>query len=280
MESVLAQSFQNFELLVLDDGSVDLTREILGQFATQDDRVRILSRENRGLVATLNELISMSRGQYLARMDADDVCRPERFALQVEYLKNHPACVAVGSQILLIDPEGMPICNFAMDPAHESIDSAHLSGIGGSLLCHPSVLMRRDAVVRAGSYRNGCEYAEDIDLFLRLAELGELTNLPEVLLHYRQHVSSIGYARYQQQSSAIKKAARNARIRRGIANALDERVSATKPQTVADAHRKWAWWALMAGNVATARKHARKALIAEPFSPKSLKLAACAIRGY
>jgi len=146
-------------------------------------------------------------------------------------------------------------------------------------MCHASVVIRREAIMSVGAYREDYRHAEDIDLFLRLAEVGTLANLPEVLYIYRQHLGSVGYAQRSEQANATRRAVEAAYKRRGLPTR--PRPSAPEmPQSQADAHRKWAWWALMAGNVATARKHALKALIAEPFSSKSLKLAACAIRGH
>ena len=115
-------------------------------------------------------------------MDCDDICFPQRFEKQIAYLDSHPDCVAVGSRILLIDTEGLPICEFIDELTHDEIDTKHLSGVGGCQICHPSATMRREAVVRAGKYREGYAPAEDLDLFLRLAEIGKLANLPDILI--------------------------------------------------------------------------------------------------
>ena len=113
VESVLNQTFDDFELLAFDDGSSYQSLSILREFAAKDSRVRVSSRENRGpLVVALNEMIAIARGPYLARMDADDICRSQRFEKQVAYLEAHPECVMVGSKCLAIDPEGMPIREF------------------------------------------------------------------------------------------------------------------------------------------------------------------------
>src|SRR5437870_2605656 len=90
LDSILAQSVADFELLALDDGSSDLSLRILREYERVDSRIRVISRENRGLVSTLNELISIARGRYLARMDADDICCPLRFRQQVDFLESNP----------------------------------------------------------------------------------------------------------------------------------------------------------------------------------------------
>jgi glycosyltransferase involved in cell wall biosynthesis len=282
VNSVLTQTFNDFELLMLDDGSTDRSLEILRDFEAKDDRVRLLRRENRGLVPTLNELIDTARGTYLARMDGDDICRAHRFERQVKYLEARPDCVAVGSQYLIMDTSGMPITGSSNELTHDEIDSAHLSGVCESRICHPSVMLRRDAVVQIGKYRG--MYAEDMDLFLRLAEIGKLSNLSEVLLDYRQHLASISYTRGDQQRKANLEAVKTAWRRRGINISSATLAAATKHAsqsvTKADAHRNWAWWALMAGNVATARKHSVLALAQNPLCLENLKAFACAIRGY
>ena len=119
-----------------------------------------------------------------------------------------------------------------------------------------------------------------MDLFIRLAEIGKLANLPDVLVEYRQHLSSISYTKTIQQYEAGKQVLKDARLRRGI-NVNSEIASApTKVETKAEVHRKWAWWALSAGNRATARKHALLAIVNEPFEFENLKVLACAIRGH
>jgi glycosyltransferase involved in cell wall biosynthesis len=280
LESIITQTFDDFELLALDDGSTDRSLSILREYETKDDRLRIYSRENRGLVKTLNELINLSRGAYLARMDADDISRPQRFEKQIAYLEAHPECVAVGTRSLVIDTEGMPIREFITNFTHDEIDSAHLSGIGQSEISHPSVMMRREAVERAGRYREDYRCAEEMDLFLRLAEIGKLANLPEVLILYRQHLQSFCYAQGNQLRIFGRRATQEARLRRGLPAVPETSVADSKFETPPDVHRKWAWWALSAGHIRTARKHALKALALDPLCLANLKVVACAIRGH
>lgn len=279
VESVLGQTFDDFELIALDDGSTDRSLLILRGFEARDSRMHVFARENRGLVATRNELITIARGTYLAVMDSDDVCRPRRFEEQVNYLVSRPECVAVGSKVLFIDPEGMPLCEFIKDLTHEEIDSGHMSGGFSMRMSHPSVMLRKEALLQVGGYREGYPLAEDLDLFLRLAEIGRLANLPAILLEYRQHFGSICHSHHEELSRFIKKAVQEAWRRRGLMDP-DILEPAWKHETSAETHRKWAWWALSAGNLAPARTHAIKAFVREPFSIESLKAVACSIRGY
>jgi glycosyltransferase involved in cell wall biosynthesis len=279
-ESVFSQTYDDFELLALNDGSTDKSLLILRECAAKDSRMRVISRENRGLVQTRNDLVAAARGRYLALIDSDDVCRPQRFEKQVAYLNAHPECVAVGSRSLIIDSSGMPIIESRNELTHDEIDGAHLSGQGGTPMYNSSVMMRREAVIRAGQYRDYAFAAEDLDLFLRLAEIGKLANLPDILLEYRQHLCSISYTFRDGQHTNARKAIRAAWLRRGITGNSEISHLPMNPQTAADAHRKWAWWALSAGNRATARKHAIIALARNPFSLENLRVLACALRGY
>ncbi len=190
VESILGQTFGDFEFLIIDDGSTDGSRRILERYAAGDPRIRLVSRPNGGLVSALNELLGMARGEFIARMDADDIALPERFERQIAYLRDHGDVVALGTQILLIDPRGAPLTEMPLDLEHEDIDRAHLNGV--TVLCHPTILARTASVLGVGGYRPGYFPGEDIDLWLRLAEVGRLANLPEILVKYRQHLQSIG----------------------------------------------------------------------------------------
>jgi glycosyltransferase involved in cell wall biosynthesis len=280
VESVLSQTFDDFEVLAIDDGSTDGSLTILRDLERHDSRLVVRSRENRGLVPTLNELIDNSSAPYLARMDGDDICSPQRFEKQVAHLNGQPDCVAVGSRVLLIDPEGLPICETANELSHEDIEAALLAGSGGFRgICHPTVLMRREAVLKAGKYRDEYRFAEDLDFFLRLVEIGKLATISEILLSYRQHFKSAGYAHREEQQSAARRALEAARKRRGMISPPEIQASVAERQAFRNGHRKWAWWALAAGNLGTARKHALKAIAQDPFDIENLRVAICALRG-
>ncbi len=281
--SVLNQSFKNFELLLLNDGSTDNSAEIIDYYVSNDPRCRSFHWLNRGLITTLNLGISEAKADIIIRMDADDICRPDRFLKQMQFLNQHHDHVAVGSKITLIDPEGLPIGPFPTDLNHEDIDTAHLAGKGGAI-AHPSVAMRKNAVIKVGGYRSEFQHAEDIDLFLRLAEVGKLANLADVLLEYRQHPNSIGYKHAQTQRASARRAIAETKKRRKIteltlAHATEDFSTATE-NSLSDIHRKWAWWALSAGNLKTARKYAIKVLKANPFNTENIKLLACVLRGH
>jgi glycosyltransferase involved in cell wall biosynthesis len=278
LDSVLAQTFTDFEIIAVDDGSKDGTLKILRDYESRDPRVRVLSRPNTGIVGALNDGLAMARAEFIARMDGDDLCLPQRFAKQIDYLRQHPECVLVGSQVMLIDPEGDPICPHRQTRfTHEEIDHDHLNR--GWPVIHPAVMMRRDAVEKIGGYREEYKWLEDLDLFLRLAEIGKLSNLPDILFKYRLHFQSVCHTRYDIQGPLKTKLYAETRQRRGVAaNEIEPKFPASKPES--EVHRMWAWWALKAGNIATARKHAIKTMRQAPFSGESWRIVACAVRGH
>ena len=278
-ESVLRQTFADFEFIIVDDGSTDDSRTILEGLARRDHRIRLISRPNTGYTKALNEALGLARGTYLARMDADDVSMPDRFAKQVDHLRAHPDCVLVGSRILTIDPYGIPLYEPDHRLAHEEIDRQLLNGVGWAIV-HPAAMMVRAAVMDLGGYRPEMEPSEDLDLFLRLAERGRLANLPDVLLHYRQHVKSVNHTRCEEQNQAARRIITQAYDRRGGGPPPGWKLPEREVYPVRNEIDMWAWVALRGGHIAAARRHALSLLRVAPFSMSSWRLMYCAIRGH
>lgn len=281
VDSVLSQSLTNFELLLIDDGSSDRSLDMLRQYAQKDSRCRVFTGKNQGVIHSRNMGNQQALAEYIAVMDADDICMPERLETQFQFLKAHPDYVAVGSRVLLIDPEGRPIMPLLLASTHEEIDAIHMAGRGGAII-NPSTMMRKSAFMQVGMYRENSLHAEDMDMFLRLAEVGKLANLTNTLLHYRQHPSSIGYKHAKTQQASAAQVAKAAYSRRGIPH--ESIVPATLPEVEQplpeDIHTKWAWWALHAGNISTARRHGFQALRMRPFRASNLRLLFCLLRGH
>ena len=186
IESVLAQTFRDFEFLILDDGSTDASRGIITRYARHDSRIRPILRENRGLIASLNQLLAEARAPLIARMDADDVCRPRRFERQAAFLAENPDHGVVGSWSEDIDEGGRTIqCHGEDQP---TTFGAFLAAIDlhGPLLCHPAVMYRADVVREVGGYHAAFRHCEDLDLWLRLATRTRICSIPERLLRYRR----------------------------------------------------------------------------------------------
>ena len=277
--SVLAQTFADFEFVVIDDGSTDGSTGILKTFAKRDPRIRLVSRPNTGIVAAANEGIGLARGRYLARMDSDDVCLPRRFETQVRYLDEHADCVVVGSRVTVVDPYGSPVFESGQKLTHEEIDAELLSSGGGWAIVQPSAMMRTEAVRRVGGYRGRHNVSEDQDLFLRLAEIGRVANLPEPLLLYRRHYQSVMHTQWEQREQVKERIVREAYERRGLPMPADWKFDEWKPTPQARQLREWGWAALKRGNVSIARKHAIGAVRSAPLSGEAWKLMFCALRG-
>jgi len=183
VRSILDQTFENFELILIDDGSTDATPAVLSGYA--DPRIKLITQANRGLAATLNRGVELARGRYIARQDQDDISLPERLAKQVAFLEAHPRCALIGTwaQIWLE--------NTATDRVHRH--PSDNSGLQFELLfnnpfVHSSVMLRKAALVVVGGYstdRNR-QPPEDYELWSRIAREYEVANIPEVLHTYRE----------------------------------------------------------------------------------------------
>jgi GT2 family glycosyltransferase len=229
VNSILAQTFRDFELIAIDDGSRDTSGEILDRFALADSRVRALHQTNTGIIGALNRGLALARGEFIARMDADDVAQPERLARQAVFLDAHPNIAVVGSAVTLIDERGKRIRDVAYPVTPEAV--AEFLEIGAPL-AHPAVMMRRDAVLAVGGYREAYRHAEDYDLWLRMAERYRMANLPDRLLLYRQHEAKHSFTYAVEQRFATRIALAAARCRRAGRPDPTDGLTALVPQDI------------------------------------------------
>ena len=213
-DSIRGQTFTDCYFMIVAAGSTDRSRTILERYAERDPRIRFSNRPNTGYAAALNELLRWARGTFVARMDADDVALPARLARQVDYLRTHSEVVCVGTAVQFIDAAGRLLRERHPGMDHEEIQERALAG--DCALNHPSVMMRRSAVESVGGYHVEFMPAEDLDLWLRLGEVGRLTNLPDVLLKYRQHEASFSERHQRLQLERSAAAVLEACRRRGI----------------------------------------------------------------
>ncbi len=216
LASLRRQTVADLEILVIDDGSTDRTGAILARHAAEDARIRVESRPARGLVAALNDGFALARAPLAARMDADDVALPDRLERQLARLEGDPVLALVGSAHERIDGSGRAIGSTS-PPTGATQVRAMLAE--RNCIAHPTVMVRREAVLALGGYRAQYRHCEDYDLWLRLSERADLINLPEPLLRYRVHAGSVSVRHLEQQIvSELGAIAASARRRQGLAD--------------------------------------------------------------
>jgi glycosyltransferase involved in cell wall biosynthesis len=279
LDTLLAQTLADFELIVVDDGSVDTTPDILENYRTKDPRVRPLRIPHGGIVEAANAGIDAARSELIARADADDLYLPDRLEKQVNYLAQHPEVVALGSRMMVIEPYGSPVRISDHKLTHEEIEADLLQGVGWAMP-QPVSMLRRSVVLRVGGYRNKYPWSEDLDLFLRMAEVGRLANLPDVLAKYRHHPGSTNWRKHKIQLANKPQMLREAHERRGKQLPAGTTFSTPWVEPLGQKYTHWVWCALKDRNVAGARRHAVSALRASPLRPAVWRAAYCALRGH
>lgn len=211
LESIGLQSFPDFELIVVDDGSTDQSCRIVEDAARSDARIRLVRQARLGISTALNRAVALARGPIIARMDGDDVAAPERLQVQMDFLGSHPDIAAAGSWARMIDrrnevtgdlqPETQPLRLREILPKQNPF-------------VHSSMMIRGDVLRSLGGYRPALDGAEDYDLWLRISERAELANVPEFLLSYRSVRPPAHEAGVRKQLLAARLARLSARARR------------------------------------------------------------------
>ena len=279
VESVLAQDYGDFELLVVDDASTDDSLAVLEQFGGEDPRVRVLrAAKNMGLASALNMALSEARGPLIARMDADDVCRPDRFRLQVTAFDDQPGLELLGSAFFYIDEAGKPIAEGNAPLDDRALQTTLIES--GNPFCHPSVMMRTATVRALGGYREVLNrYAQDYDLFLRLAERGTTGNLSDRLIGYRIHSRqmTVKKMRPQLQSALVYRALarqrRNGQLEDVVRAESEARASRDELRdALVSGYLFWAEMLELMGNHTQARQLRWSAIRTAPLDPKVRRL--------
>ncbi len=187
IRSVLAQTFRNFELLVVNDGSTDDTEAIVRSFV--DPRIVIVNQENRGVAAALNTGLVYARAEYIARFDADDLCLPHRLDVQLAFMERHPEYQVVGSAAEYMDVHG----HFLFNHEPPAFSSTQLRELGYDIcpFLHSSVMFRKEAVMENGGYSEHAYLFEDHFLWRNILNEHPCANLPEVLMKVRLNPESV-----------------------------------------------------------------------------------------
>lgn len=183
IRSILDQTFDDFEFLIIDDASVDGSGELISHYANQDGRIRLIRNErNAGLGAVLRRGVAEARAPFVARMDSDDVAIPTRLSRQFQFFGERPETDVVGSYALDITKHGVAIAERRVPVTHEKI----VELVWTSPFIHPTVMFRKNSILKVGSYSSSIRRRQDYDLWFRCVAGGlRMANIPEPLLHYR-----------------------------------------------------------------------------------------------
>jgi glycosyltransferase involved in cell wall biosynthesis len=288
LASVLGQTFPNFEVIIVDDGSTDRTGDIARQAATRDRRIRVLHQEKRGLAASLNRAIAVARGRYVARQDGDDVSMPERLDRQIRRLETDSGLAGLGTAAVVIDATGRPIGRFP---------TAHGTAAVRDGLCamrttpvHGSMMLRKERLAAVGGYREAFHASQDFDLWLRLLERFEIDNLDEPLYHWRMTAGSVygSRRRHQLQYSGLALTFAHERTLRGVDSYPTLRRYSSDLEAFAAQYplrgRLYAHWGELAlrglNEPRTARMHLANAIRSGHLYPRAIGLFAWSLLGF
>ena len=210
IDSVLAQTHRNLELIVVDDGSQDQTPAILDSFARRDGRVRVVTQAKLGIVAALNRGIAAAAAPLIARLDADDVALPSRLELQLAEFRQRKGLVLLGSRTEKIDGEGRHAGTMGQASQHRDLKAELRLR---NPFVHSSVMFDKAVAQHCGGYRMAFDGAEDFDLWLRMSEEGEIAIQPKILTQYRIHGGNVSATRAVRQVISNRLAIRCAELR-------------------------------------------------------------------
>ncbi len=212
VESILNQTFRDFEFLIVDDGSTDETLKILEEYGERDERIRVIrNSENIGLTKSLNKAIKLAKGKYIARMDADDVSLPERLEKQLAFMEKNPEVGLLGTACYEINSKG----EIVGDKFHPSSDKElKKTLIKRNPFSHPSVMLRREVFDRVGLYQESIPLAQDHELWFRVVRDYKAANLLFPLVMRRYSPNAISVARENEQIFWAQQARKEA-INRG-----------------------------------------------------------------
>jgi hypothetical protein len=212
IESILSQTFRDFEFIIVDFGSTDKSKDIASSCAAKDSRIRLSEIPDRGLAEARNAVCALAIGRYIAIQDADDVSLPNRLNVEVDFMEKHPEVGLLGGAVQRIDQNGKYLSTADEYPTEDQEIRSVL--IEWSPFWQPAVVMRREAFVHVGGYRTVFPNAEDYDLWLRISEYYQCANLKDVILSYRIHPHQMTLRKRSEQILCTLAAQASALLRR------------------------------------------------------------------
>jgi glycosyltransferase involved in cell wall biosynthesis len=287
IRSITEQTFKDFELIAVDDGSTDGTTDLLDRWSREDSRIIVLRQTNQGQTASLNRAIAVARGEYLARQDSDDVSEPERFARQVESLDRHPHLAVLGSGATIVDGDGKEIGTQRPPSGPDQLRDLVWKE---NVLVHGSVMMRRRALDQVGTYRPAFRYAKDWDLWLRMMQAGfVIDNLQDCLYRWRLNPDG-AYVRdrsRQVRFAALAKVFAQERARYGVDSHDDLMAAQEDFERFAETYRcrgaLYALWGELAlrslSDKAAATRYCLRALSSGYIRPRMLAMLCLSLSG-
>jgi len=215
INSILNQTFKDFEFLIINDGSTDRTIEILQSY--QDPRIKIINDEkNIGLTKSLNKGLKLARGEYIARMDADDISYPNRLEVQYDYLKNNPEVGLIGSWNDVIDEIGNTVgfwkCNYSSEDIYYILNFRNC-------LAHCSLLFKKELVLNNGGYNETIKNAQDYELWSRISKVAKIYQIQRVLVKWRMDSHPINT---QKETSQVKTV--NSTVKNNLEHLIDRKI--------------------------------------------------------
>lgn len=214
IESIRNQTYQNWELIIIDDSSTDNSLKVMK--CIKDDRIKIFKNNvNMGISYSLNKGLQIANGKYVARMDSDDISKPDRLYQQYMFLCTHPEVDVLGTDINLVNINGNIIKHYRYNENDNEIKTDLF--FGKTPLAHPTIMFRKEIVKRVElKYDSKMDYAEDYDLYCRYSNNLTYANLVEPLLDYRQHRESVSFSHQEMQRICARNSLRNHLFRLGL----------------------------------------------------------------
>lgn len=213
IDSILNQTLKTFELLIIDDNSIDKSMEIAKSFI--DKRIRIIKTSGKGISQALNKGLAIAKSPFIARMDCDDICEPDRLQKQVEFMIKTPDKDIIGSQVTVVDSDGYYVKTREVNLT--DLDIRISLFLGETSISHPTMMMRTNFLNEHKlQYNSKCDLAEDYDLLCRASFLTKFENMNQSLLKYRIHNNSVSQMHFNKQRHIARRILRNHLYKMGV----------------------------------------------------------------